>query len=166
MVYQVEIFVPFPHHGYALKWRLFLGDILPPFYFFIHSLIHSSHASITAPILPPGPPSFLPLITIKGFFPQLHIHRVVRLAHPPPEFVPIAYFRLVPIFHPRAEVIRAHPAGINFAEQPDELLRLGLLHGGRVLWVVRRYRMEQCPGGATEEIYIRRTIGSRFVRCG
>ena len=84
------------------------------------------HRSIAAPVLPACPPPLLPPSTIKALLAQLHINRIMRLAHPPSELVSIAHPRLIALLHPFSEIIGADPAWVHLAEQADELLRLDL----------------------------------------
>lgn len=60
------------------------------------TLFVASHLS-TSTILPSCPPPLLPLITIKRLLPQLHIHIVMRLAHPPPKLIPTPHPYLLPL---------------------------------------------------------------------
>ena len=86
-------------------------------------------SSITTSIPPPSPPPLLPLTTIKTPFSQLDIDSIMRLAHPPPELVPITDLRLIALLHPRLEIVRANPARIQLTEQAYELFHFGLLDG-------------------------------------
>jgi hypothetical protein len=115
--------------------------------------------SPTSPILPPSPPSFLPLVAIKATLPQLLINRIMRLTHPPPKIIPIAHPRLIPILHPRSEIVGARPAGIHFAKQADECLRLALLGEGWSLRVSGCQGVQEGPGGAAELLDVWWAVG-------
>lgn len=106
------------------------------------SALHSP----TPPIFPASPPSFFPLVAIEAALPQLHVDRVMRLAHPPPEVVPAAHAGLVPVLHPRPEIVGARPARVHFAEQADELLGFALLGEGWSLGVGGRHGVQEGPG--------------------
>ena len=108
-----------------------------------HTVLFSITSSrITPPILPPCPPPLFPFPTIKFLFPQLHIDRVMRLAHPLPKFAATADARCVDL-HPLLEVLGAHPARVQLAERAQER---GCLSLQRMLWFLR-----VCGGDRVQE---------------
>jgi hypothetical protein len=106
------------------------------------SMIHHPQlqSSIAPPILPSSPPPLLPKPAIKLLLPQLSIHLIMRLAHPPPKLRPTAQPRLITptrMRHPRLEIIRAHPARVQPREQLEKPLHVPLLLRGCFLGVCR-----------------------------
>lgn len=93
--------------------------------YIIYTSIALVTSRITPPILPACPPPLLPLRTVKALLPQLLIHRIVRLAHPRAELIPIANSWRI-LRHPFLEVFRADPAWVQLAEGCEEGLGLGL----------------------------------------
>lgn len=104
--------------------------------------------SIASPILPPGPPPLLPEAAVKLLLPQLAIDGVVRLAHPVAELGAAGEPRLVApsrLVHPRAEIVRAHPARVQAREEVQERAHLGLLLGRGRRRVCGCQRVQECP---------------------
>lgn len=88
-----------------------------------HALSIQTHNLITPSIPPAIPPPLLPKRTIKLLLPQLNIHRVMRPTHPPSK--PLLRLQCLLhiaalFFHPRLEILRAHPAGVQLREQAEE----------------------------------------------
>lgn len=109
----------------------------------------NEYQSITPPIPPPRPPPLLPKPTIKLPLPQLPIHLIMRLTHPHPKFSPPAQPRLVAsarLRHPRTEVVRAYPAGVESGEDGEEGAHVGLLDGGCGCGVSCCEGVEEGPG--------------------
>lgn len=110
----------------------------------------NERCSITPSILPARPPPLFPLIAIETALTQLDINRIMRLAHPLAKLVSAADPRVIAVFHPRPEIVRAHPTRVHLSEQVDELPSLILLCEGRSLWVCCCHGVEECPGRAAE----------------
>ena len=121
--------------------------------------------SIASAVLPASPPPLLPSITIKRFLAQLDVDRIVRFAEPAAERVAVAHARLVAArFHPGAEVIGAHPARVQPAEQTHELLGVGLSRGVGSFGVVGGEGVQQSPGRASQLFDVGRAIRRRLTR--
>jgi hypothetical protein len=93
----------------------------------------------------------------------------MRLAHPPPKLIPAARAHLIPL-HESLEILRAHPARVQLAQQPHEGLDIGLLARRRTLRVLRCDGVQERPGGAAELLDVWRAVGwgleGRFGCCG
>ena len=126
----------------AHLWRHHVHAIATP--------LPQRYFSITSPIFPARPPPLFPLIAIETALAQLDINRIMRLAHPLAKLVSAADPRLVAVFHPRPEIVGAHPARVHLSEQCDELPGLVLLRERGSFWVRCCQRVEKCPRGAAE----------------
>lgn len=85
----------------------------------------SRASKVTPPILPPGPPPLLPPRAIKRLLAQLRIDRIMRLAHPRPEFRARTDSGRI-LAHPILEVFGADPAWVQLAKRGKKGLGLGL----------------------------------------
>lgn len=81
-----------------------------------YTVLYTKISRITPSILPTRPPPLLPLPTIKLLLPQLHINRIMRLAHPLPKLAATADARGIN-FHPFLKILGAHPARVQLAER-------------------------------------------------
>ena len=105
--------------------------------------------SITPPILPPSPPTFLPETTIEFLRPQLPIDSIMRFAHPRPEVRTsrkpwfVAPVRLV---HPRSKVIRTDPTRIQAREEFQKRAHFQLLFRRGSRRIGSRQGVEEGPG--------------------
>ncbi len=110
-------------------------------------------------ILPTILPPLLPLRTVKLGLSQLHIHRIMRPAHPEPKHI-LAFHpgRIARLRHPVPKVVGAHPAGVELREEGEELLhfRLECRWGG--VGVGGCEGMEKGPGAAAECVDVGRAV--------
>ena len=110
-------------------------------------------------ILPPIPPSLLPLRTVKLGLPQLHIHRIMRPAHPKPKHI-LAFHprRIARLRHPVPKVVGAHRARVKLREEGEELLRFRLECRRGGVGVGGCEGMEKSPSAAAEDIDVGRAV--------
>lgn len=138
----------------------------------------ASDRSVAPPILPPSPPPFFPEPTIKLLLAEFPIDLIMRLTHPRSKVRPSAEPRLVAptgIRHPLPEILRAPPTRIQPGEEPQERAHLALLLLRGLFGVCSGHGVEECPGGAAEDLDVGRTFiwdggGGRWrgvcCRCG
>jgi hypothetical protein len=110
-------------------------------------------------ILPPIPPPLLPLRTVKLGLSQLHIHRIMRPAHPKPKHI-LAFHprRIARLRHPISKVVGAHPARVKLREEGEELLRFRLECRWGGVGVGGCEGMEEGPGAAAEYVDVGRAV--------
>lgn len=83
----------------------------------------------------------------------------MRLTHPRPKLAPPRQPRPIPILrHPRAEIVRTHPARVQPRERAQERAHLALLRTARPLRVAGREAVEERPGGPAEGFDVGRTV--------
>lgn len=125
------------------------------------------NVSTTSPILPPGPPPFLPPPAIEHVLAKFDIDSVMRLAHPPPKLFATADPRRISVTaHPLLEVPRAVPAWVQLREGRHESAGLRLQGRRGVCGVRAGYRVQQGPRGAAELFDIWGAIGGVFGHGG
>lgn len=93
----------------------------------------------------------------------------MRLAHPRPKLLAPRQPRLVAatgLVHPRAEVVGAHPAGIQAREKRQEVAHVVLLLGRRGRRVRGRQRVQEGPGRAAQGLDVGRAVGGDWQRRG
>ena len=113
----------------------------------------SSAPPIPPPILPPLPPPR----AVKLGLPQLAIHIVMRAAHPAAQpLLPRRVDGLAP--HPGPEVVGAHPARVQPAEEREEAGHVGALRGRGLLGVGRGDGVQERPGLPAEGVDVGRAV--------
>jgi len=84
--------------------------------------------SVASSVLPPSPPPLFPLGAVEDGLAQFPVDVVVRLAHPVAELSPAVRLDGA-LCEVCLEVLGTNPAGVEFGEEFEEALDVGLLAG-------------------------------------
>lgn len=91
----------------------------------------------------------------------------MRLAHPLAELLAVADPGRIPVFlHPRAEIVGADPAGVEFGEEGEELFGFLLVGWGGLDGVGGGEGVEEGPGAAAELVDVWGAVGRGLVKGG